>query len=46
MLGRSANGRVEWKDEHGRSLKEIQRRPARSANGRTLEPVAFGQIWT
>ncbi|MEZ6004290.1 MAG: GIY-YIG nuclease family protein [Planctomycetota bacterium] len=24
LLGRSANGRVEWKDEHGRSLKEIQ----------------------
>ena len=24
MLGRNANGRVEWKDEHGKSLKEIQ----------------------
>lgn len=24
MLGRSANGRVEWKDAQGRSLKEIQ----------------------
>lgn len=24
MLGRSANGRVEWKDKRGRTLKEIQ----------------------
>lgn len=24
MLGRSANGRTEWKDAKGRSLKEIQ----------------------
>jgi hypothetical protein len=24
VLGRSANGRTEWKDAHGRSLKEIQ----------------------
>ena len=24
LLGRSANGRVEWKDEDGRSLKELQ----------------------
>lgn len=24
LLGRSANGRIEWKDEHGRSLKELQ----------------------
>jgi hypothetical protein len=24
LLGRSANGRVEWKDAHGRSLKELQ----------------------
>jgi hypothetical protein len=24
LLARSANGRIEWKDENGRSLKEIQ----------------------
>ena len=24
MLGRSANGRIEWKDQHGRTLKGIQ----------------------
>lgn len=24
MLGRNANGRIEWKDEQGRTLKEIQ----------------------
>jgi hypothetical protein len=24
LLGRSANGRVEWKDAQGRTLKEIQ----------------------
>jgi hypothetical protein len=24
VLGRNANGRTEWKDEHGRTLKEIQ----------------------
>lgn len=24
MLGRSANGRIEWKDDQGRTLKEIQ----------------------
>ena len=24
MLARTANGRVEWKDEHGRPLKELQ----------------------
>jgi hypothetical protein len=24
LLGRTANGRIEWKDEHGRTLKEIQ----------------------
>jgi len=24
MLARSANGRVEWKDDQGRTLKEIQ----------------------
>jgi len=24
VLGRSANGRIEWKDEHGRTLREIQ----------------------
>lgn len=28
VLGRSANGRTEWKDETGRSLKEIQTRQA------------------
>jgi hypothetical protein len=24
LLGRSANGRIEWKDAQGRTLKEIQ----------------------
>ena len=24
VLGRSANGRIEWKDAQGRTLKEIQ----------------------
>jgi len=24
LLGRSANGRVEWKDDHGRTLKQVQ----------------------
>ena len=24
LLGRSSNGRVEWKDANGRSLKEVQ----------------------
>ena len=24
MLARTANGRVEWKDEHGRQLKDLQ----------------------
>ncbi len=24
VLGRSANGRIEWKDANGRTLKEIQ----------------------
>lgn len=28
MLGRSANGRVEWKDANGRTLKELQEREA------------------
>lgn len=28
LLGRSANGRIEWKDAKGRSLKEIQNREA------------------
>src|SRR5262249_27469183 len=26
MMGRTANGRIEWKDEHGTTLKEIQAR--------------------
>ena len=28
VLGRSANGRVEWKDSQGRTLKELQQREA------------------
>ena len=24
LLGRTANGRVEWKDDHGRTLKQLQ----------------------
>ena len=24
VMGRSANGRIEWKDKHGKTLKEIQ----------------------
>jgi hypothetical protein len=28
VLGRSANGRVEWKDAKGRTLKELQAREA------------------
>ncbi len=28
VLGRSANGRIEWKDSHGRMLKELQAREA------------------
>ena len=31
MLGRSTNGRVEWKDKSGRSLKEIQETAAEMA---------------
>jgi hypothetical protein len=31
VLGRSANGRVEWKDEQGRALKELQEREAGEA---------------
>ena len=31
MLGRSANGRVEWKDATGRTLKDLQ--TAASASG-------------
>jgi hypothetical protein len=27
LLGRSANGRIEWKDEEGRTLKDIQTSP-------------------
>lgn len=30
LLGRTANGRAEWKDSHGRSLKEIQDEAAES----------------
>jgi hypothetical protein len=29
-LGRSANGRIEWKDARGRTLKELQEREARA----------------
>jgi hypothetical protein len=28
VLGRSANGRIEWKDGQGRTLKELQEREA------------------
>lgn len=31
LLGRSANGRIEWKDVKGRSLKEIQNQVAGGA---------------
>jgi len=31
LLGRSANGRVEWKDVKGRTLKEIQNAAASEA---------------
>ena len=30
VLGRSANGRVEWKDAQGRTLKALQEREAAS----------------
>lgn len=30
MLGRSANGRIEWRNEHGKRLKEIQEEALRS----------------
>lgn len=32
ILGRSANGRVEWKDRQGRTLKELQEREAATGN--------------
>jgi Domain of unknown function (DUF4357) len=28
VLGRSANGRIEWKDAQGRTLKELQAQEA------------------
>jgi hypothetical protein len=31
VLGRSANGRIEWKDSHGRTLKELQVQEAGAA---------------
>ncbi|MFO1065439.1 MAG: DUF4357 domain-containing protein [Pirellulales bacterium] len=31
VLGRSANGWVEWKDEHGRTLSDVHRAPAESS---------------
>jgi hypothetical protein len=31
VLGRSANGRIEWKDRLGRTLKELQERQAEEA---------------
>lgn len=31
ILGRSANGRIEWKDSQGRTLKELQEREAEEA---------------
>jgi len=30
VLGRSANGRIEWKDAQGRTLKELQQAEAGS----------------
>ena len=31
LLGRASNGRAEWKDSNGRSLKEIQQAAAETA---------------
>jgi hypothetical protein len=31
VLGRSANGRIEWKDGQGRTLKELQEKQAEEA---------------
>ena len=39
MLGRSANGRTEWKDRAGRTLKEIQEDPG---NGREFPNESSG----
>jgi hypothetical protein len=30
VLGRSANGWVEWKDEHGQTLNDVYRAPSES----------------
>jgi hypothetical protein len=33
LLGRTANGRVEWKTADGRTLKELQSEPGAPADG-------------
>ena len=40
MLGRSSNGRTEWKDEHGKALKELEKLdgPNKSAPGQDAIP--------
>ena len=35
VLGRSANGWVEWKDEHGQTLSDVYRAPAESSEPET-----------
>jgi hypothetical protein len=37
ILGRTANGRIEWKASDGRTLKEIQEAVTKSASG-DMEP--------
>ena len=37
VLGRSANGWVEWKDEHGQTLSDVYRAPAELNNAVSIE---------